>query len=67
MFSDFSVLKWTEQLLLVVWTGNCLGEDGCEALKEAMESMGMGDVLGSLRYFDVLAHAGKKRKTSAFN
>ncbi|KAB5555517.1 hypothetical protein PHYPO_G00035120 [Pangasianodon hypophthalmus] len=28
--------------------GNCLGEDGCEALKEAMESMGMGDVLGSL-------------------
>ncbi|KAM9462533.1 ran GTPase-activating protein 1b isoform 1-T2 [Clarias gariepinus] len=28
--------------------GNCLGEDGCEALKEAMENMGMGDVLGSL-------------------
>ncbi|XP_053496552.1 ran GTPase-activating protein 1b [Ictalurus furcatus] len=28
--------------------GNCLGEDGCEALKEAMESMGMGDVLCSL-------------------
>ncbi|GAA6100998.1 ran GTPase-activating protein 1b [Tachysurus ichikawai] len=28
--------------------GNSLGEDGCEALKEAMENMGMGDVLGSL-------------------
>ncbi|KAG7491523.1 hypothetical protein MATL_G00004380 [Megalops atlanticus] len=28
--------------------GNCLGEDGCEALKEAMDSMNMGDVLGSL-------------------
>ncbi|KAF7705289.1 ran GTPase-activating protein 1b [Silurus meridionalis] len=28
--------------------GNCLGEDGCEALKEVMENMGMGDVLGSL-------------------
>ncbi|XP_062859856.1 ran GTPase-activating protein 1b [Trichomycterus rosablanca] len=28
--------------------GNCLGEDGCEALKEAMESMNLGNVLGSL-------------------
>uniref|UniRef100_A0A8B9GYZ5 Ran GTPase-activating protein 1 n=1 Tax=Astyanax mexicanus TaxID=7994 RepID=A0A8B9GYZ5_ASTMX len=28
--------------------GNCLGEDGCEALKEAMESVDKSDVLGSL-------------------
>ncbi|XP_064170213.1 ran GTPase-activating protein 1a isoform X1 [Anguilla rostrata] len=28
--------------------GNCLGEDGCEALKETMDSMNMGDLLGSL-------------------
>ncbi|XP_056325508.1 ran GTPase-activating protein 1b [Danio aesculapii] len=28
--------------------GNCFGEDGCEALKEAMEKMNMEDLLGSL-------------------
>ncbi|KAJ8251602.1 hypothetical protein GJAV_G00223110 [Gymnothorax javanicus] len=28
--------------------GNCLGEEGCEALKEIMAGMNMGDVLGSL-------------------
>lgn len=28
--------------------GNSLGEDGCEALKEAMENMDKGDILGSL-------------------
>ncbi|KAJ8345717.1 hypothetical protein SKAU_G00299100 [Synaphobranchus kaupii] len=28
--------------------GNCLGEEGCEALKETMDSMNMGDLLGSL-------------------
>lgn len=28
--------------------GNSLGEDGCQALKEAMDSMKMGDLLGSL-------------------
>ncbi|XP_076856496.1 ran GTPase-activating protein 1b [Brachyhypopomus gauderio] len=28
--------------------GNCLGEDGCEALREAMESMSQGGVLTSL-------------------
>ncbi|KAA0725247.1 Ran GTPase-activating protein 1 [Triplophysa tibetana] len=28
--------------------GNCLGEDGCEALKETMEGMNLGDMLGSL-------------------
>ena len=30
--------------------GNCLGEEGCDALKEVMDSMNMGDLLGSLRY-----------------
>ncbi|KAG8009004.1 Ran GTPase-activating protein 1 [Nibea albiflora] len=29
--------------------GNCLGEEGCEALREAMENMDKGDVLASLR------------------
>ncbi|KAK2820873.1 hypothetical protein Q5P01_023832 [Channa striata] len=28
--------------------GNSLGEDGCEALREAMENMDKGDILGSL-------------------
>ncbi|XP_040885453.1 ran GTPase-activating protein 1b isoform X2 [Toxotes jaculatrix] len=28
--------------------GNCLGEEGCEALKEAMENMDKGDMLASL-------------------
>lgn len=28
--------------------GNCLGEEGCEALREAMENMDKGDMLGSL-------------------
>uniref|UniRef100_A0AAX7UDC7 Ran GTPase-activating protein 1 n=1 Tax=Astatotilapia calliptera TaxID=8154 RepID=A0AAX7UDC7_ASTCA len=28
--------------------GNCLGEEGCEALREAMENMNKGDVLESL-------------------
>ncbi|XP_057214594.1 ran GTPase-activating protein 1b isoform X2 [Triplophysa rosa] len=30
------------------FNGNCLGEDGCEALREAMEGMNLGDMLGSL-------------------
>ncbi|XP_067225396.1 ran GTPase-activating protein 1b [Chanodichthys erythropterus] len=28
--------------------GNCFGEDGCEALRDAMESMNMEELLGSL-------------------
>ncbi|XP_056627591.1 ran GTPase-activating protein 1b isoform X2 [Triplophysa dalaica] len=28
--------------------GNCLGEDGCEALRETIEGMNLGDMLGSL-------------------
>ncbi|KAG7474009.1 ran GTPase-activating protein 1-like [Solea senegalensis] len=28
--------------------GNCLGEEGCEALREVMESMDKGDILASL-------------------
>lgn len=36
--------------VLLLRTGNSLGEDGCSSLKETMENMNMGDVLGSLRY-----------------
>lgn len=36
-------------MLDVTLTGNCLGEEGCEALREAMENMDKGDVLASLR------------------
>lgn len=32
-----------------VLSGNCLGEDGCKALIDSMESMNMAEVLGSLR------------------
>ena len=32
-----------------VCVGNCFGEEGCEAVKEAVESMNMADMLGSLR------------------
>ncbi|XP_061087266.1 ran GTPase-activating protein 1-like isoform X2 [Conger conger] len=28
--------------------GNCLGEEGCETLRETMDGMNMGDLLGSL-------------------
>ncbi len=35
---------------LVACLGNCLGEEGCEALREVIESMNMEDLLGSLRY-----------------
>lgn len=38
-----------KQLLRLFLSGNCLGEDGCKALKDSMESMNMADVLGSLR------------------
>uniref|UniRef100_A0A4W4FEW6 Ran GTPase-activating protein 1 n=1 Tax=Electrophorus electricus TaxID=8005 RepID=A0A4W4FEW6_ELEEL len=36
------------ELVKLDLNGNCLGEDGCEALKEAMESMNLGGVLASL-------------------
>ncbi len=35
---------------LVACLGNCFGEEGCEALREVIESMNMEDLLGSLRY-----------------
>lgn len=31
-------------------SGNSLGEEGCDSLREVMESMNMADKLGSLRY-----------------
>lgn len=30
-------------------SGNCLGEEGCEALREVMEGKDKADLLGSLR------------------
>ncbi|RXN11088.1 ran GTPase-activating 1-like isoform X1 [Labeo rohita] len=39
-----------DQLKRLDLNGNSLGEEGCENLKEVMESMNMGDKLGSLRY-----------------
>lgn len=35
--------------LVLFLSGNCLGEDGCKALMDSMESMNMAIVLGSLR------------------
>uniref|UniRef100_A0A1A8CNL8 Ran GTPase-activating protein 1 n=4 Tax=Nothobranchius TaxID=28779 RepID=A0A1A8CNL8_NOTKA len=32
----------------VLLNGNCLGEDGCEALRDMMDDMDRGDMLGSL-------------------
>uniref|UniRef100_A0A665UE89 Ran GTPase-activating protein 1 n=1 Tax=Echeneis naucrates TaxID=173247 RepID=A0A665UE89_ECHNA len=34
---------------IVDLNGNCLGEEGCEALREAMENMDKGNLLASLR------------------
>lgn len=36
------------QLQKLDLNGNCLGEEGCSTLKETMENMNMGDLLGSL-------------------
>lgn len=30
-------------------SGNCLGEEGCEALREVLEEVDKADMLGSLR------------------
>ncbi|XP_035511370.1 ran GTPase-activating protein 1a [Morone saxatilis] len=41
-------VKGKDQLEKLDLNGNYLGEDGCKALKESMEGMNMGDLLGSL-------------------
>ncbi|CAJ1075847.1 ran GTPase-activating protein 1a isoform X2 [Xyrichtys novacula] len=41
-------VKDKDQLEKLDLNGNCLGEDGCKVLKDAMEGMNMGDLLGSL-------------------
>ncbi|XP_045929263.1 ran GTPase-activating protein 1a isoform X3 [Micropterus dolomieu] len=41
-------VKGKDQLEKLDLNGNCLGEDGCKALKDSMDSMKMGDLLGSL-------------------
>lgn len=43
-----NAIKDKEQLEKLELNGNCLGEDGCQALKDCMESMNMGELLGSL-------------------
>ncbi|XP_070778760.1 ran GTPase-activating protein 1-like isoform X2 [Enoplosus armatus] len=41
-------VKNKDQLEKLDLNGNCLGEDGCKALKDSMDSMKMGELLGSL-------------------
>ncbi|XP_019962419.2 ran GTPase-activating protein 1-like isoform X2 [Paralichthys olivaceus] len=41
-------VKNKDQLTKLDLNGNCLGDDGCKALKDAMEDMNMGELLGSL-------------------
>ncbi|XP_076609579.1 ran GTPase-activating protein 1-like isoform X2 [Chaetodon auriga] len=41
-------VKGKNQLDKLDLNGNCLGEEGCKALKDCMEGMNMGDLLGSL-------------------
>ncbi|KAM3598500.1 uncharacterized protein V6R79_018830 [Siganus canaliculatus] len=41
-------VKDKQQLEKLDLNGNCLGEDGCKALRDTMDDMNMGDLLGSL-------------------
>lgn len=41
-------VKHKDQLEKLDLNGNCFGEDGCQNLRELMENMNMGDLLGSL-------------------
>nr|XP_033944977.1 ran GTPase-activating protein 1-like isoform X1 [Pseudochaenichthys georgianus] len=41
-------VKNKDQLEKLDLNGNCLGEDGCKVLKDAMEAMNLADILGSL-------------------
>ncbi|XP_040919492.1 ran GTPase-activating protein 1a isoform X1 [Toxotes jaculatrix] len=41
-------VKDKAQLEKLDLNGNCLGDDGCKALKDTMEGMNMGELLGSL-------------------
>ncbi|XP_061568044.1 ran GTPase-activating protein 1a isoform X2 [Cololabis saira] len=41
-------VKGKDQLEKLDLNGNCLGDDGCKAVKDAMESMDKADLLGSL-------------------
>ncbi|MCJ8749496.1 hypothetical protein PDJAM_G00176900 [Pangasius djambal] len=41
-------VKHKDQLEKLDLNGNCIGEDGCENLRELMQSMNMGDLLTSL-------------------
>lgn len=41
-------VKDKDQLEKLDLNGNCLGEDGCKALRDVMDGLKMGDLLGSL-------------------
>ncbi|XP_034566456.1 ran GTPase-activating protein 1a isoform X2 [Notolabrus celidotus] len=41
-------VKNKDQLQKLDLNGNCLGEDGCKVLKDAMKGLNMGELLGSL-------------------
>uniref|UniRef100_A0A8C7NRE7 Ran GTPase-activating protein 1 n=1 Tax=Oncorhynchus mykiss TaxID=8022 RepID=A0A8C7NRE7_ONCMY len=48
--------------------GNCLGEEGCDALREVMDGLNMGDLLGSLRYWiEILNYRLKQVDGDVFN
>ena len=49
MLSHVHSGNWCFVLCLFALSGNCLGEEGCEALKETMENMDKADLLASLR------------------
>lgn len=47
---DLFVLMYLPCLVkMMSFSGNSLGEDGCQTLKDAMEAMKIGQLLGSLR------------------
>lgn len=45
----FTKVGASKNRLCLFLSGNCLGMDGCKALKDSLESMNMAEVLGTLR------------------
>lgn len=46
---DIICLERKSMSLCMNGSGNCLGEEGCEALREVMEEVDKADMLASLR------------------
>lgn len=44
------ILRMIKCVRVCARVGNCIGEEGCESLRELMQSMKMGDLLATLRY-----------------